>query len=761
MSEKEKKMYRIVETASEEAPREEFKPAKTKTTRAECHETYMECAVLVDVDENGKMIQVRGDPKHARDPTTGPFVCHLGEWAPKITSGQPWRITHPMLRVGERGEMKFKNISWEEAYDIVAEKFGEVKKKYGGLAFAGGGESEYYMFASMIRVALAALGSPNWIDYMDWCGGAKLLSTALTTGELNDVYQWGTDPFNAKCMIIWGSNIAVSHPHQWHACRVGQNRGGKIICIDVMRNQTAEQSDIFLQPKLGTDDWLGLAMLNVIINEELYDKEFVEKYCYGFDKLKTHVQEYTPETAEKWTEIPAQKIREVARLYATTKPGFITAKQGIGQWDNGTQKQRIVDILNVIVGNLDVPGGWQLNKDLGIMRCNEFGRQERFEKWIEPLLKDQIGYPEFPLYAGPDSYWHHASFIKTIQEMADGKIKAFWCCNGNIVVAFPCYELVMKGIKNLDFFLVQAADMNPTVAWADLVLPEAMWSEERRLEVDRFHNSFYVSEPATKPPGEARPPLDVIIHIVNKLVEKGVIEKSPLVDADGNPYKDANDLHRDRLRGTGWTLEDLSKYSQEVGPFHPPIKYKNYATRNPAFSTPTGKVELYSTTLEKLQKKYKLPGYDPMPKAKEPIYMTQWRENPELKKKYPLVFMTAVRIPEFYNCREYRIGSPGRTRMPDPHFKMNTINAKERGIKTDDWCWLYTARGKIRMKATVTEDIQKDAIAIPFGWWYPERGPPTFGLEEVSVQKLIYPEPPYDLTSIPCMKGIIGNVEKA
>lgn len=713
--------------------------------RMGCAECFSECSVIV-VKEDGQITRVEGDPQYGISKDIGgTFVCRLGERAVDFIRAD-WRLKYPLKRVGKRGEGKWKRISWDEAYDYATDRLQEVKEKYGPLSIMAHGPHEWYDRGVFMRNFVFQLGSPQVITYSEICGGAEQLADLVTVGEKFTRYQYGADFLNSKCIMLIATNPACSFPNHWAIILRAKELGTKLIVVDPRYTESAQKADLYLQIKPGTDDYLGMAMLNVMINEELYDKEFVDKWCIGFDKLKERVQQWTPESVEKICEIPADKIREAIRLYATTKPAILDRKIGIAQQPNAFQTMRIFTLLIALSGNIDKPGANILIKSLkGAVTAPEYSVEHRkIYNLPDEVLKKQYGYPDYPMWSGPDWFYQCASYMVGMHALYRGEIKALVSCDSNPVATSPSSQKVVEGYKKLDFCLGMGFTMNPTTIMADIVLPATHWMEEEYLWIDQFTKSFFASKPAIEPLGECRTQLQIFLDLTKLMVKKGYLKKPFL------PWSDIHEFYDYRLKDTGFTFKQLQEHTQKHGPVHCDWDYYEYEKRG--FKTPSGKIELYSSILEKF-------GYDPLPYAEEsPESHTS---TPDLAKEYPHILITGARTLNYFEAHEFHIGSSARKTIPWPQAQMHTKLAQKLGIESGDWCWIGTRHGKIKMKADVTDGIHPNTVSVPFGWWYPERGGPTYGLFECNVNAITSDLPPYDpVTGVPTLKPLLCKVAK-
>jgi anaerobic selenocysteine-containing dehydrogenase len=250
----------------------------------------------------------------------------------------------------------FRSISWDQALDEIAERLTLIKEAFGPQAlgvFSGSIGVENLEMAGLMQRFRAGFGSPNFFSVESVCYRMRIRTRQMTFG------RYPIEEPDSSLYILWGHNPDESDFPLKFALKQNLSKGAKLVVIDPKRIPLADRADMYLRIRPGTDGALALAMMNVIINENLYDREFVEKYTTGFDKLVLHVQRHQPEWAEEITWVPAEQIRNLARLFAGTKGASIfqgTCTQD--QTANGTQNSRAFAVLQAITGNINVPGGW-------------------------------------------------------------------------------------------------------------------------------------------------------------------------------------------------------------------------------------------------------------------------------------------------------------------------------------------------------------------------------------------------------------------
>lgn len=713
-----------------------------RVLKSSCWECFNHCGVLVHIS-NGRVVKVEGDPEH---PYNRGFLCIKGRHAIDNLY-HPDRVLYPLRRV----KGGWERISWDEALDTIVDKLQEVREKYGPLSICGAGpHTDAYLAAVSLCLFLRSIGSPNMMSNLDLCYGSIQVADQLTVGDGETLLRAAggaaggpVDFQNSNCLFVLGGQIESSWPSQWQSFVEAKKRGAKVIVVDPRYTKTASQADLYLQIKPGTDAALALGMINIIINEELYDKEFVDKWCIGFDKLAERVQEYTPEKVERITWIPAEKIREATRIYARTKPACMSPRTGTIHHTNGVQTARAFGCVVALTGNIDILGGNPLAKPLkgytshgSILRSKEF----RLPREIE---EKALGVGQFPLWTGPDAKMVGVIHNPTaLDAMITGKpypVKAMLTTGVNILSTYPDSRKVLEALKRLEFLVVNAWFMTPTAEFADIILPKAHALETNEIAVyTGMHKCITICQKAVELQGEAWEDMKIYTELAKKMKQKGFIERSFL------PWENAEDYLQYLLRNTGVTLEKI----KQDGTILVPQVWKKFEKQG--FPTPSGKVELYSSTLEKL-------GHDPLPDYKE--LPESDISTPRLAERYPLMLVTARRLA--FSHSRFPVFSWAREMYPDPEVEIHPETAKERGIRNGDWVWIETPRGRCKHKAMVTDKVHPKVINPTVGWWFPEMPPPEHGCFEANVNAILSYDPPHDpIIGIPTVMGVLCEVTK-
>jgi anaerobic selenocysteine-containing dehydrogenase len=494
-----------------------------------------------------------------------------------------------------------------------------------------------------------------------------------------------------KCIVVWGANPVWSNPDEY----TGENLmtalsgGAKLIVVDPRLTYLAGRADIWLQLRPGTDAALALGMANVIVSEQLYDREFVDKHVHGWDKFIERVNEYSPEKVEEITWVPAQKIREAARLYAETKPAGLHWGVGIEHIINCADSTRSLISLMTITGNLDIRGG------------NAFFLRPQIQLALD--LRVTLDFPP-GLLAGNDFKVSQMNCTTTPKLLWDAiltekpyPLKAMLLHGINPLVTRGNANEIHAALCKLDFLAIADFFITPTAEMADIVLPAATW-----LEIDGIANGFWHYS--------YRLPRRKIVQIGECWSDHQIL--SALGKRLGQTW--GKDIEEDldnilEPSGLSWNQFKEMPYLKEE------MEYRKHEKNG--FSTSTGKVELYSTIFEKL-------GYDPLPKYREipesPI------SQPKLAKEYPYILTTGARQPAYF-ASESRMIPWLREIHPDPIVEIHPQVARMHGIQNGDWVTIETLRGKIKQKAWLTEGIDSRVIHAEYGWWYPEITTPDHG----------------------------------
>ena len=679
----------------------------TQVYKSACRMCHGGCGVLVHVVD-GAIQSVEGDPD---SPLNEGRLCLKGPASVDIVH-HPDRLTHPMKRLGARGEGRWARIGWDEAYDIIAEKLERIIDENGPESIViGTGTGRHH--CNFVPRFANALGTPNWCEPGHaQCFFPRVNVCHLTFGGLPVCDYYG----DVEPACVWGHNPLNSGPDgelPFHPRRLMYEGRTKYIVVDPRRTRIAEQAAVWLQVRPGTDDALALAMIHVIIAEQLQDRQFVEKWTYGFEQLSQHVRPFTPEWAESITWVPAEKIRAAARIFAATKPATLEWGCAIEHTPNSIQTARAISILPAITGNIDVPGGWVF----GTPTVTPVPSLD--ENLTAAARAKRLGAQEFRVL-GQANVQPSAHIPAVFKAMRTGKpypVRAFLVFGNNPLLSYANSKVILESLQKLEFFVIMDLFMTPSADLADLVLPAASW-----FEVDAMPAFPYFAENA--------------VLVQQKIVQVGECKQDEVVFAEiarrmklPVGTEDPQDIYTGQLAANfGITYDEL----RERGSIWRPMTYRKHETRG--FKTESGKVELYSLALEKL-------GYAPLPYYAEPPESPV--SAPDVAKEFPYVLTTGARIPNFFTS-EHRQLPKLRRIYRDPLVEMHPDTARQFDIRAGDWVWIETKRGKIKQRAKITDGIDSRVINVEFGWWFPERQDGERGAFESNANVLTNIEPPYD-----------------
>ncbi len=720
------------------------------------------CGVLVHV-EDGKVVKIEGNKDQF---LSHGFTCERPGIAPKWLY-HPDQLMHPLKRIGKRGEGKWQQISWDDAMAEIGPKLLELKKEYGPETL-GFFEGTYRGNDYWPRGRFATLfGNPHNIFAPGViCGINDMGINMAVTG---DVTTWSTDLANSGCAVFWGSNPAQSEMRSWtHLLKMRQDKDIKIIAVDPRRTRTTDIADIWLQLRPGTDTALAMGWLNVIINEELYNREFVEKWTTGFDKLKERVQEYPPEKVSGITGVPAEKIVEAARIYATHGPSAMPYGVAIDQLGlNGTRTEHAKVIMRSICGYLGEFGGHLITRPGSTTNGGKFVTEAELammERLPMETRRKMMGFDVCRLVSlkgwsmmaphiervygvpAPVTVQIQAHTTMLWRSILSGKpypIKAMICWGSNPMAWAGNTRLVYKALKseNLELSIVQELVMTPSAQLADYVFPATSWLErDICTNMMDFASLLWAGEKAIEPMGERRDAYEFFRALALSVGQD-----------EYWPWKTTEEVSNYRLKACGLTFSDCV---DRMIVFPDGFETKPY--EKTGFPTPSGKVELYSSTLEKLD-------YDPMPYYEEPPESPL--RLPEVAKEYPLILNTGGNYRPMYHSEFMQWGIGAREKHPDPLMDIHPDTARNLGIKDGDWAWIETRRGRIKQKARYNDGILPNVINCQASWWFPENPanePELSGVWESNANVLTLDDPEFcdELSGGWCNRALLCKVYK-
>ncbi|MFC1991910.1 molybdopterin-dependent oxidoreductase [Chloroflexota bacterium] len=649
-----------------------------KVIKTDCIMCINSCGINAYV-EDGKLVKVEGMPEHG---VSEGYICPRGEALVDYVYA-PDRLQHPMKKV----DGEWQEITWDEALDTIASELQKIKDKYGAKALAvysGSLGTENIELAGFAQRFRGVYGTPNLLSVEGNCFRSRIMARQMTFGSYPI-----EEPWKSKTVIIWGQNMDNSRATIAAKVYKALDDGTleNLIIIDPKRIPMADKGT-YIRIRPGTDTALMLGMMNVIISEGLEDKEFINKYAIGFDKLAEHVKQYPPEKVEEITWVPAEDIRKIARIFATAKPGAnVPGTCSIDQHINGFQGNRALAILQIITGNIDVPGSWIT---IPFMRLGDL----RVTEISEPIGAEE--HPLFRRFWGRTSpYGQQMLFADAVLDEKPYPIKAMIVNGGNPALTLPDSERIQEAMRKLDFMVVMDLFMTDTAKLADMVLPVCSFLEKSGVGYVYGVNTgipyALLRKKVIEPIGESWADWKIWTELGRRM---GYGQYFPW-----NTDEEVVDFF---LKPSGLTREQLETEHPE-GTFYieDDKKYQGGVYR-----TPSGKIEIYSETL--LEN-----GYDPLPKFIEPSQSPV--SSPELAKKFPVILTTGSRIPQYTHSQLRNIPSL-RKDAPEPLAEINPETAKKYGITDGDMMVIETPKGKVTMKTQTSKDLSPGIVSIPHGW---------------------------------------------
>ena len=674
-----------------------------KVVHAACpHDCPDACGVLIRV-EDGRAVKIQGDPSH---PVTRGFLCtKVAKYLDRVYS--PDRVLYPMRRVEAKGPGRsqgrtsaagggvasgssFERISWDQALAEIARRFQQISAEFGSeaiLPYSYGGTLGVLNNACMDRRFFHRLGASQLARTICSAAGEAGLKSVLGV-------KLGTEPeqfADSRYILVWAANIHGNNVHLWPFIQQARRKGAKLVVVDPYRTRTAACADWHLPINPGTDVALALGMMQVLISENLYDADYVQRYTTGFDELCLRAKDYPPERVAKWTGISAQDIRQLAREYATLRPAVIRVNDGVQRSENGGMAMRAITMLPTITGSWKELGGGLQYATSGAFALNR-------EALARPdLMLGALGRPARTV--------NMVELGKALNTLGDPPIQALFVYNSNPAAVCPNHNEVIRGLRRPDLFtVVHEQFFTDTTDYADILLPATTFFEHKDLQGAYGHYFLQMSDQAIEPLGECRSNVDMFRALAESM---GFTEEcfcdsvDQIIDTalvSGNPWLAGID--RPRLEAEGHIRLNLEGQFPGVGsantrPFLP------FAKGN--FGTPSGKAELYSASLA-------AQGLDPVLPFTPPVESRHGRDA----RAFPLELL-ARKASNFLNTTFSNL--PSLQAMEDPGvLEMNAIDAGSRGIADGDTVRVFNPRGELLLKAQVNASVQPGVVSACLFW---------------------------------------------
>ncbi len=658
------------------------------------HDCPDTCAMIYEVEDE-KLVSVKGNKEHPM--TRGTLCVKVKDYEKRHY--HPDRLLYPHKRIGKKGEKKFERISWEEAINTIHSKWVKIIDEYGPQAILP------FSYLGNQGLVHGLNGGDSFFNKLGatvcertFCGEGSCTAWLSTIGPTA-----GVDPesyIHSKYIVIWACNSVSTNLHHWAIVQDAKKKGAKVVVIDSYKSRTAKQADWHLSPKPGTDGALAMAIINHIISNDLTDKDYIDKYTDGFEELKSHVSDKTPEWASKITGINKEDIEKLAFELAKNQPAAIRIGVALERHHGGGQTIRAVTCIPGLTGAWKHVGG-------GITQ---------FPVWEHPY--------KFDVICRPDLIPEGTRVVNALQlgrallgENIDKNlpIKSMMCWNANPVTQSPETEKIVEGLQREDLFLVSAEHfISDTASYADILLPASMGAEHEDIILSWGHLYLTYNEKCLEAPGEAKPNYEIF----RLLAKKFGFNEDQFTWSDEECLENYVDWNAPACNGIDLKYLKQNGYARlDVG-----TKDNRVPHKEGNFPTPSGKCQLILrdvTNFVAAPFRQMYEGFQPgQPLPALPDYVPP-RESPEdnkkLAEKYPLNVISPKSHAFLNSCYANMEGK--QKTQGDQFVLMNKVNAKQRNINDGDMVKVFNDRGSYEGVLRLTDDVNPGIIVSTLGYW--------------------------------------------
>jgi anaerobic selenocysteine-containing dehydrogenase len=649
------------------------------------HDCPDTCALETHVDEQGRAVSIQGRADH---PVTRGWLCaKVNRYLDRVY--HPDRLLYPMRRVGPKGSGQFARTTWEEAIAEISTHWKDIINQHGSQCILP------YSYAGTLGLVQGSVTDSRFWNRLGACrleraicGHAAEEAVLLTIGG-----RLAPPPdmlLESKLILIWGSNPASTAPHVMPFLRQAQRNGVRVIVIDPIRTLTARCADQHIQPLPGSDAALALAMMHVMVQEQLHNPSWIAEHTVGWEHLLERIMQFSPERASHISGLAVETIVDLARAYATTTPALLRISDGINRHTNGGQTVRTLVCLPAITGQYGVAGGGLMYSTSDWLKWHKSAVTHDQEASCPPAQRSLN--------------MNRLGAILTGE--ADPPVYSLYVYNANPAASTPNAGKIAEGLQRKDLFtVVHELFETDTARYADILLPATSQLEQVDLHKPYGHLSLQYNMPAIAPLGEARSNWDVMRALAAAMGFQEswlqddadtVIREVLTATAAHNPY--LQDLPYERLQQEGSLPFDIPT-SQRV-PFADGV-----------FRTPSGKVELYSQQAA-------MKGYDPVPGWVPEI------ESVSLEKRSPVTASALgealpLLCPAAHHFVSSSFGNQERLRGKEkaPTLRIHPEDALRRGIRSGQLVRVSNERGWCQLIAEITEDVRPGVLATTTVWW--------------------------------------------
>jgi len=610
------------------------------------------CRFIVIV-EDGQITKFTGDPHH---PVTKGFTCKKGKDLVQRML-HPDRIRHPLIKK----DGQFVKASYEEVFHIIADKLVSIKQRFGTRAILNYTSDGYGGIKNRIQSIFFNCFGGVTQPQGNLCWGAGIAAQQYDFGNAKGHFP--DDVLNAATILVWGRNPKDTGIHLYKLLKQAQKRGSRIMVIDPIKTATAKSFDDYIRIRPSTDGALALAMVNVLIENNLHDKEFIEKYILGFNRFKAYAAGFTLKKAEQITGINSKTIETMALQYASSKTAAIYIGFGMQRYHNGGNNIRSIDALAAITGNVGKKG------------CGVNYAAKSISPYLSNLEKKSRS------YAKNRRVFTIGKLGQFLEQVQGPPVKAIFVAYANPLTQSPDLEKTIKNFSRIEFKVVFDHFMTDTAQQADIVLPAASVFEQD----DLFATSMYspvlnYSQKVLDPPEGLMPEFEFYLKLAKIIGLKTL------------GFKDSQDYLRKSVQPL---LEKLGKRFAQLPDSYFRIKTDDIAWENKVFETPSGKIELYSD--KALQD-----GLSPLPTFIEP-----GKGNDQL----PLRLLTCHTIDSMH--------SQGFVFNDEaPKVYVNRKTAQKFGVEKESHIFVKGEKAKIKVRLCIDGAIYDDTAFIYQGWWH-------------------------------------------
>ncbi|HZR42656.1 MAG TPA: molybdopterin-dependent oxidoreductase [Ktedonobacteraceae bacterium] len=629
-----------------------------------CNPTH--CGMIVEVTDN-RVTSIKGDPQN---PDSRGFLCLRGQATHEIP-GNPRRLLTPLQRIGPRGSDRWEPISWDDAYALIVERIQQTRRDRVGIWMGHGA-----LTTSSIRPLIMRFGYLGGLQVWNpavicWALGAYglALTGVLEANTKEDMAAY------SRTIFFWGATLA-SQPSTAPHLIAARKRGAHVIAIDCRKGDIARHADEVVLIKPGSDAALALAMAHVIVTDDLTNPAFIREHTLGFEAFSQHLLTFTPEWAEPITGIAAERIRSLARQYATNTPAMIVlGGSSMFKHSSGWEASRAIACLPALTGQLGIAGG---------------GLGPRHRAFVHADGQTDLQ----ALDRRPPGEYLPNSMPLITTALQDGRLDVFFVLGSNMLSSFADGNTIEHGLQRVGLVVAYDIFMNETIRrCADLVLPGTIWLEELGLKDTATH--IYLMERALSAEGEknGRPLLRILRDLADRLA---IPDYFPWQDQED--YLNALLAPQQTSEGRSLTLADL----RQMGGIWQKSNLSHISYPDQRFHTPSGKVEFWSERAHSV-------GLSPLPTYTS---LQQDAESP-----YPLQFRQGRTLTAFHSFYDEGQALPTLAKAnAEPELWIHPFDAQQRQIAPNNPIQIYNERGRFSARARITDDVPPGVVWMRDGW---------------------------------------------